>query len=70
MPLTFNLEMHYAEKAHLISDDPNVSGFQVVTLDRCVETLRAIGDKQVADALYDRYLDFDRVDRKIFEEIG
>lgn len=54
-------------QSHLISDDPNVSGFQVITLGDCVDTFRVLGDNQVADALYDRYLDFDRVDRKIFE---
>jgi hypothetical protein len=57
-------------QSHLISDIPNVSGFQVITLDNCIESLRVIGDKQVADALYERYLDFERVDRKIFEVIG
>jgi hypothetical protein len=59
-----------AYQSHLVSVDPKVSGFQVITLDNCIETLRVIGDKQVANALYDRYLDFERIDRKIFEAIG
>jgi len=57
-------------QSHLVSDDPNVSGFQVITLEDCVEALRVIGDNQVADALYERYLDFGRIDRKIFESYG
>lgn len=50
----------------LASNDPAVSGFQVVTLDECVETLRVIGDPATADGLYSRYLDFDRIERVIF----
>ncbi len=55
-----------AYQAHLISNDPDVSGFQVVTLDACVEAFRSIGDHETADALHGRYLDFGRVEQAIF----
>lgn len=55
-----------AYQSQLISNDPNVSGFQVVTLNDFVENFRVIGDNQSANALYERYLDFDRVEREIF----
>jgi hypothetical protein len=55
-----------AYQTHLVSDDPEVSGFHVVTLDDCVETFRAIGDHGTADALHGRYLDFGRVEHAIF----
>lgn len=55
-----------AYRKHLVSDDPNVSGFQVVTLDDCIETFRAIGDHETANGLHGRYLDFERVDQAIF----
>lgn len=50
----------------LTSQDPSVSGFQVVTLDTCIEAFRAIDDPATADGLYSRYLDFDRIERVIF----
>lgn len=50
----------------LVSNDPSVSGFQVITLDACVEALREIGDAEAADSLYGRYLDFGRIEREIF----
>ena len=57
-------------QTHLVSDDPKISGFQSITLDDFVETFRAIGDDDIADALYERYLNFERVDREIFKMIG
>ena len=56
----------HAYQKHLVSEDPEVSGFQVVTLDECVETFRAIGDQETANALHSRYLDFGRVEQAIF----
>lgn len=57
----------HAYQSHLVSDDPAVSGFQAVTLDHCIEAFRAIGDADMATALHNRYLDFERVERVIFE---
>jgi len=51
---------------HLISNDPDISGFQALTLNDCVEAFRAIGDKETADALHGRYLDFERIEQVIF----
>lgn len=51
---------------HLVSNDPEISGFQAVTLEDSVETFRAIGDNETADALHGRYLDFARVEQAIF----
>jgi hypothetical protein len=53
-------------QTHLVSDSPQVSGFQVITLDDFVRTFRDIGDQETADALYGRYLDFARIDQEIF----
>lgn len=55
-----------AYQNQLVSDVPEESGFQAITLDECVETFRAIGDHEIADALHGRYLDFERVERAIF----
>lgn len=55
-----------AYQKHLLSDDPKISGFQAVTLDDCIETFRAIGAPETADALHYRYLDFDRIETAIF----
>ena len=51
---------------HLASDDPAESGFQSLTLESCLNALRAIGDDEIALALHERYLDFARVERAIF----
>lgn len=53
-------------REHLVSADPQASGFQVVTLEECIATFRAIGDTEAADALYDRYLDFGKIEKAIF----
>jgi hypothetical protein len=55
-----------AYSTHLSSDDPVVSGFQSVTLETCLDTLRAIGDDGTATALQERYLDFGKVEAAIF----
>lgn len=39
---------------------------QAVTLEECLITMAAIGDKDTADALRTRYLDFPHIDRAIF----
>ncbi len=56
-------------RAHLASDDPAVSGFGVLTLEACVEAYRMIGEPDMADALYSRYLDFGRVEQVVFGEV-
>ena len=55
-----------AYSTHLASDDPVVSGFQSVTFETCLDTLRAIGDDETAAALHERYLDFGKVETAIF----
>lgn len=55
-----------AYSTHLSSDDPAVSGFQSVTFETCLDTLRAIGDDETATALHERYLDFGKVETAIF----
>jgi hypothetical protein len=55
-----------AYQKHLISEDPQISRFQAVTLEDSVETFRSIEDHETAEALYKRYLDFERVEREIF----
>ncbi len=51
---------------HLASGAPAISGFEAVTLESCLDTLRKIGDKDTAEALYARYLDFGRIEQAIF----
>lgn len=55
-----------AYQKHLVSNNPEISGFQAVTLDDCVKAFRAIGDNETAAALHGRYLDFERVEQVIF----
>jgi len=55
-----------AYREHLISADPQESGFQVVTLEDCITAFRVIGDAEAADALHGRYLDFGKVEQAIF----
>lgn len=57
-----------AYRQHLVSSEPDVSGFQAITLEECLCTLAAIGDQEAAGALHARYLDFARIDRAIFGE--
>ncbi len=55
-------------RAHLASDDPAVSGFGALTLEACIDAYRMIGEPDLADALYSRYLDFGRVEQVVFGE--
>lgn len=57
-----------AYQRHFASADPEVTGFQAITLEECLSALAAIGDQETADALHARYLDFARIDRAIFGE--
>ena len=56
----------HAYQNQLVSEDPEESGFQAVTLDQCVEVFHAIGEHETADAIHERYLDFGKVERAIF----
>lgn len=51
---------------YLISDEPSESGFKTLTLEDCIAAYREIGDLDMVDALYGRYLDFERVEDVIF----
>jgi hypothetical protein len=51
---------------HLVSDDPEKSGFQALSLDTCFDTLDEIGGTEIAEKLRTRYLDFAPVDRLLF----
>jgi len=53
-------------RLQLASDAHEISGFHVLTLEDCIQALHAIGDEVTANALYRRYLDFDRVAQAIF----
>lgn len=55
-----------AYRQHLVSADPEVTGFQAITLEDSLSTLTDIGDQETASALRARYLDFARIDRAIF----
>ena len=55
-------------RAHLVSDDPVVSGFEALTLEACIDAYRMINEQDMADALYGRYLDFGRVEQVVFGE--
>ncbi|SKC61902.1 hypothetical protein SAMN05445504_0049 [Burkholderia sp. CF099] len=55
-----------AYQRQLASQGPETIKFQPVTLEDCVDTLRAIGDEETASAFHHRYLDFERVERTIF----
>ena len=64
-----NLSCEAATNAYqrqLVSPDPAVTGFQAVTLESCVASLKAVGDDRTASALHARYLDFGRLERAIF----
>ena len=56
----------HAYQNQLVSEDPEESGFQAVTLDQCVEVFHAIGEHETGDAIHERYLDFGKVERAIF----
>ncbi|KVU68281.1 hypothetical protein WK73_24720 [Burkholderia ubonensis] len=55
-----------AYQKQLAPHGPETIKFQAVTLEDSVQTLRAIGDDETANAFHRRYLDFERVERTIF----
>jgi hypothetical protein len=55
-----------AYQRQLVPHGPETIEFQPVTLEDCVDTLRAIGDEETASAFHHRYLDFELVERTIF----
>ncbi|WP_316979807.1 PGN_0703 family putative restriction endonuclease [Shumkonia mesophila] len=57
-----------AYQKHLKSEEPAESGFQVVALESCLDTLDAVGAGDIAAKLRSRYLDFGLIDRVVFGE--
>jgi len=55
-------------KQHLREPGGNNPAFAVLTLEDCVQGLRDIGEAELAEALFTRYLDFDRIEAAIFGE--
>jgi hypothetical protein len=53
-------------RTHLADGAVAISGFDTVTLESCLAVLRTIGDAETADTLYNRYLNFYRVEQAIF----
>jgi hypothetical protein len=54
-------------RQHLKGPREGKSIFAAVTLEDCIKELREIGEGKSADALFARYLDFDRIEEAIFE---
>ncbi|WP_242538456.1 PGN_0703 family putative restriction endonuclease [Trinickia acidisoli] len=59
-----------AYQRQLAPREPKAAAFQVVTLDACVNALRAAGDDELAMAFHQRYLDFERIEHAIFGQRG
>ena len=55
-------------KQHLREPSGSNPAFASLTLEECVQGLREIGEAELADALFARYLDFDRIKLAIFGE--
>lgn len=55
-----------AYRTHLRDGAPSATGFDAITLERCVENLRGIGNEELAENLFRRYLDFGRIEEVIF----
>lgn len=55
-----------AYQRQLVSPKAAETGFESMTLESCLEALRAIGDDGTATALHNRYLDFGRIERVMF----
>lgn len=53
-------------RTHLIDDAPSATGFDAITLENCLATLRGIGNDELAENLFRRYLDFGRIEEAIF----
>lgn len=53
-------------KQHLNEPSGSNPAFAALTLEECVQELRRIGEAELADALFARYLDFDRIEETIF----
>jgi hypothetical protein len=53
-------------RIHLIDGPASATGFDSVTLEKCLTILRDIGNKELADNLFQRYLDFEKVEQAIF----
>ena len=55
-------------KQHLQEPSGGNPAFAALTLEECVQGLREIGEAELADALFARYLDFGRIEAAIFGE--
>ena len=53
-------------KQHLHEPSAGNPAFAALTLEECVQGMRDIGEAELADALFTRYLDFDRIEAAIF----
>lgn len=58
-----------AYRSHLVKEHGAQPAFGVLTLEQCVQALEEVGEGIFAKMLNDRYLDFDRITRLIFEEL-
>jgi hypothetical protein len=54
-------------RSHLIDPWGHSPAFAEFSLEHCVVALREIGETTLADALFNRYLDFSRIDEAIFD---
>lgn len=55
-----------AYRSYLLDGAPSATEFDAITLERCVENLRGIGNEELAENLFRRYLDFGRIEEAIF----
>lgn len=53
-------------KQHLHEPSSGNPAFAALTIEGCVQGLRQIGEAELSDALFARYLDFDRIEAAIF----
>ena len=53
-------------KQHLRAPSSRNPAFAALTLEECVQGVCAIGELELAEALYARYLDLDRINEAIF----
>lgn len=50
---------------HLVEPNGSNPAFSALTLEECVQGLRQIGEAELADALFARHLEFDRIEAAI-----
>lgn len=57
-----------AYRQHLREPDASNPAFAAMTLEECVQGLREIDEAELADALFARYLNFNRIEEAIFRQ--